>query len=242
MPPPPVRWTGLAARRGRACLLGRTGGRPGHRTREGAQLRRGRGTAAGGRGDGRRVKSHPAVVREPHLDPRVRVDVAHQPLVVDAVARPGREAGRDPRRQPAHPQQQRHRARELLAVAALVVEQEVDERIAADRRRLVVDVAVRQIPQHALHERIWGGRASGEVLRERVRGRVGTGGHHRGDVRLVGGGHGRRLTTVKRTERDLRELLRRGARLRDRQRQVIAQRDPWVGVAGRAKLGRGRVR
>ena len=41
-----------------------------------------------------------------------------------AVGAAGREAGHDPRRDPDHPQHQRHRARELLAVAGSILEQE----------------------------------------------------------------------------------------------------------------------
>ena len=84
----------------------------------------------------RRVERHPAEVVEPRLDPRVRVGVAHDPRLLALGVAAGREAGDDARRDPAHPQQERHRARVVLAVAALGVEQEAVERRAPGRDRL----------------------------------------------------------------------------------------------------------
>ena len=65
------------------------------------------GWLRGRRGGRRRVARDPAVAREPHLDPRVGVEVAHDVLVLVVVERARGEAGRDARRDAAHPQQQR---------------------------------------------------------------------------------------------------------------------------------------
>ncbi len=94
--------------------------------------------AAGGRGGGRRVERQPADARVIDLDPRVRVVVAHDVLAGLAVGRAGREAGGHARGDARHPQQQRHRARVLLAVALLGVEQEAVERVRRGRRLLGV--------------------------------------------------------------------------------------------------------
>ena len=83
-----------------------------------------------------RVERDPAEVVEPRLDPRVRVGVAHDPRVLALGVAARREARHDARRDAAHPQQQRHRAGEVLAVAALRLEQEPVERRAARRHRV----------------------------------------------------------------------------------------------------------
>ena len=70
------------------------------------------------RGRGRGIEGHPADPGEVHLDPRVGVEVAHAVLAGVAVVGAGREARHHPRRDPDHAQHQRHRAGELLAVAA----------------------------------------------------------------------------------------------------------------------------
>ena len=59
-----------------------------------------------------------------------------------AVERAGREARRDARGDAAEAQQQRHRARELLAVALAPAEEEVRERGIAAPRVLGVRVAL----------------------------------------------------------------------------------------------------
>ena len=64
------------------------------------------------------------MVPTPDLDPRVRVEVAHAVLLRLGVVGARREAGRDARGYPEHPKHQRHRARELLAVADPVPEEE----------------------------------------------------------------------------------------------------------------------
>ena len=87
---------------------------------------------------GRRVERQPPVAVEPDLDPRVRIRVGDRPaalvlvevsMVKPAATRAGIEI----------PEHQRHRAREVLAVAA-VSGQEGDERrrAFAHRRRLVI--------------------------------------------------------------------------------------------------------
>ena len=205
--------------------------------------------AAAGRGDRRRrVKPHPAVVREPHLDPRVRVDVGHVPLAGGAVVGARREAGRDPRRHPAHPQQQRHRAGELLAVALLVREQEGRERVVGQRWVLVVGVAVRQVAQHVLDERV---RASLTRRRGAARAayaaRVRRVGHQPADARSgaparhpAAGASSSARGTDRRSPRVYCSCSE--SRLGDRERQIRGQRGPWVSAAGVAELGGRRVR
>src|SRR4029077_2959275 len=76
------------------------------------------------RGETRRgVDRHPTMAGEPHLDPRVRVVLAHYRLVEDRVVIPGRVAGGQARRDAEASQHQRLRGGELLAVADLRVEQ-----------------------------------------------------------------------------------------------------------------------
>ena len=120
---------------------------------------------------GRRIERDPAVVREPGLDPGMGVDVGHEPLLGRLVVGARGEPGRDPRRHSAHPQQQRHRTGELLAVASPVHEQERDQRIGGERRVLVVAELVgrREVAHHALHERVWRLGLGGERPSERVR-------------------------------------------------------------------------
>ena len=65
---------------------------------------------------GRRVERQPPVAVEPDLDPRVRSSRRPAALVLVEVS--AGEARRDAGRDPEIPQHQRHRAREVLAVAA----------------------------------------------------------------------------------------------------------------------------
>ena len=90
----------------------------------------------------RRVERDPADARVADLDPRVGVEVADHVLARLGVQRAGGEAGHDARGDAGHPQQQRHRAGVLLAVAGLGVEQEAVERRRRTRRRLGVAEAV----------------------------------------------------------------------------------------------------
>ena len=172
--PPPCRRRGRApaAPAGVDACFGRLRARLGRGTRRSATLD---GVAAARRrARRRRIERDPAVAREPRLDPGVGVDVGHEPLLGGLVVGAGGEPDRDPRRDPAHPQQQRHRAGELLAVAELVLEQERLERIGGERRVLVVAEAVgrRQVAHHPLHERVRRLGLAGERLGERVRLRV----------------------------------------------------------------------
>ena len=81
----------------------------------------------------RRVEGDPAVRRDVRLDPGVRVGVVHDELAGATVGRARGEPGRDPGGDALHPQQERHRPGELLAVALLVAEQERRERDGAGR-------------------------------------------------------------------------------------------------------------
>ena len=101
--------------------------------------------AAGGRVRRCRIEGDPPDVREVGLDPGVRVDVADDHLAALVVAGARREAGRDPRRDARHAQQERHRPGELLAVAGLLLEQERVERDVGALRRLRVAEAVREV-------------------------------------------------------------------------------------------------
>ena len=123
----------------------------------------------------RRVERDPAVAREVGLDPRVRVEVAHDVLLARVVVRAGREAGGHARRHAAHPQQQRHRTAELLAVADAIAEQERVERDLGERRRLGVARVAPHLALDAPHEVIRRGRGGREPLGERVLARVGRG-------------------------------------------------------------------
>ena len=76
---------------------------------------------------------------EPGLDPGMRVVIGHRPRAV--VPRPAREPDGDPGRYPEVPEHQRHRPGELLAVAELGADEEVDERRLPDRRRRMLVVA-----------------------------------------------------------------------------------------------------
>ena len=98
---------------------------------------------------GRRVERQPPVAVEPDLDPRVRIRVGDRPAALVLVEVSAGEARRDTGRDPEIPEHQRHRAREVLAVAA-TVRQEGDERrrAFAHRRRLVVgEVSARAEPR-----------------------------------------------------------------------------------------------
>src|SRR5215208_2770889 len=86
--------------------------------RERSRLRRGRCLRR------RRVERNPADSLEPDLDPGVGIEIAHHVLVRVCVERAGSEAARDAHRDAEHAQHQRRGAREVLAVAPLVLEQE----------------------------------------------------------------------------------------------------------------------
>ena len=119
---PPVPERPLTPRRRAGALAGRVRDQP-------AGDGRRHGAAAGRSADRGGVQRHPAVGREPDLVPGMGVGVGDLEGAGVGVPAAGREAGRHPRRHAPHPQQQRHRAGELLAVAALGREQERVERI-----------------------------------------------------------------------------------------------------------------
>ncbi len=111
------------------------------------------GVLRGGRRDGRgRVEGDPADVGEERLDPGVGVEVAHDVLAAVGVEAPGGEARGDPRGHARHPQQQRHRPGELLAVALVGVEEERVERDVALRGPLRVARALLDAAAHAADE------------------------------------------------------------------------------------------
>jgi hypothetical protein len=110
----------------------------------------------------------------------VRVEVTDDVLAQRRVEGARAEARRDARGHPAHAQQHRHRARELLAVAAPVAEQEGVERIFALRRRLVVGVAAAQVALDGQREVVRRLGAGLQALREREGPRVGRARDRRG--------------------------------------------------------------
>ena len=101
------------------------------------------GLRARGRGGRRRVQRHPAdspAYQTSTHECASRSRTTYSPALRSQ--RAGREAGRDARGHAAHAQQQRHRARVLLAVAGLGVEQEAVEVLGRRRRRLGVGEVV----------------------------------------------------------------------------------------------------
>ena len=88
---------------------------------------------------GRRVERQPPVAVEPDST-HVRIRVGDSPAALVLVEVSAGEVRRDTGRDPEIPEHQRHRAREVLAVAAIVPRQEGDERRRAfvHRRRLVI--------------------------------------------------------------------------------------------------------
>ncbi len=149
---------------------------------------------------GRGVEGHPSQTGKPRLHPGVRVVVAHHPLAGATRGLPGGEAGGHARRHPAHAQKQRHRTRELLAVAPPVLEEEALEGQEVRRRRLGVGEAVSEVELHPAHVVIRRPRPGGQAAGERVGTRVG-GAQHRARA----GGHAaqgvRRAAEVERLSR-----------------------------------------
>ena len=82
-----------------------------------------------------RVKGQPSKPRKPDLDPCMRVMVGHRPRVRIAVVRAAHESLGHARGDAEVAQHERHRTGEVLAVAALRVEDEVGERIGSRLRR-----------------------------------------------------------------------------------------------------------
>ena len=146
--------------------------------------------------------------------------------MVGRVVEARREAGRHPRRDPAHAQQQRHRAGELLAVADPVREQERLERVLPRRRLLVVGEVLLEIALDALHHVVGGRLAGGELPSQQVHPAVWRGEHR---VHIGPAGRGGRVP-----RRELHELLRlpgRGA----------GQVEGDVGLHVRARVDRRRA-
>src|SRR5204862_8293656 len=102
------------------------------------------------------------------LDAGVCVVVADDVLAARSAVGAGREAGGDAGRDAPHPQQQGHRAGELLAVSDTVGRQEAGEGNRALGRRLAVAEPVREIPLDGAHVLIRGVRAGRQAARERV--------------------------------------------------------------------------
>ena len=91
---------------------------------------------------GRRVERDPAPAGEVDLDPVMRLVIRHGPLVRIGVVAPAREPGSHASRNAEVAEHERHRAGEVLAVAALRLRDELDERRLVrrgHRRLLVVD-------------------------------------------------------------------------------------------------------
>ena len=80
----------------------------------------------------RRVEGKPAVVREPHLDPRVGVVVGDLPEIV--LVLPRDESRGDAGRNTEQSCHQGHRAGEVLAVPGLRIHHEADQRRQPRRR------------------------------------------------------------------------------------------------------------
>src|SRR5207302_1905233 len=85
-----------------------------------------------------RVERQPAVAAEPDLDPRMCVVIGDRPRARALVVGPAREADGDARRDAEVAEHQRHRAREVLAVAALRLHDEADERWRSRLRWMLV--------------------------------------------------------------------------------------------------------
>ena len=85
----------------------------------------------------RRVEGQPPVAGEPGLHPGMGFVVGDGPHAAFGVVRPAREADGDAGRDAEVPEHQRHRAREVLAVARARLRDEADECTARCGRRLV---------------------------------------------------------------------------------------------------------
>ena len=158
----------VAAGRALRCRRCRCESAPRPRRRAPRWWRRSRSTATA---PGRRwewVERHPADPLEVDLDPGVGVEVAHPVLAGVAVVGARREPGRHAHGDPGHPEQERHRPRELLAVAHPVLEQERRERHVAARRPLAVPVLALEVVLDRLHGVVRGLRARGELERQPV--------------------------------------------------------------------------
>ena len=114
----------------------------------------------------RRVVRSPRAV-DPGLDPGVRVLLPHDVLARDRAPLGDAVAGDEPRGDAARAREHRHGRRKVGAVAELLLEEEVEERIvhlAEERERVMVVVV------EALHERVElvlvGGNARGPFARE----------------------------------------------------------------------------
>ena len=79
----------------------------------------------------RGIEGQPAMPGEPGLDPGVGIVIGHRPRAV--LPRSAREPDGDPGRNAEVPEHQRHRSGELLAVAELRANEEVDERRLPER-------------------------------------------------------------------------------------------------------------
>ena len=224
------------ATRGAAPLARRVRDQPaGGGRRHGAAA--GRSARRGG------VERDPAVGREPDLVPGVGVGVGDLEGAGVGVVAAGREAGGDPHRHAPHPQQQRHRSGELLAVAELGLEQERVERILGARRPLVVAEAVAgaQVGHHLADELQLVVRLRREPLRQRIRLAIRRSLHVLRRRRPgLGGEHGAIRGRMEARELDREPLA---AARRDRHRQIAAQRLPRVRQRRRgAELSVGRLR
>ncbi len=161
----------------------------------------------------------------------MRVDVAHDVLAPLGVQDAGREAAGDARGHAAHAQQQRHRARELLAIAGAVAQQEVGERRAAGRRRLAVAKSALEVAldRADVRDRRRGARA--QAARERIDAPVGRRGEHAAGVVSAGADDPRYAGLVPARERDHRVTA--GPRHRNAHDVVLARQ------RGRVRGGRG---
>ena len=117
----------------------------------------------------RGIRFHPALVREPDLDPGVRVRLAHHVVAPDAPLGTHRDPLHVAGGNALRAQQHRRRRGEVLAVAGLLLEQELGQRVegaeAADLQRVTVGrLQVAQGALDALPVRACVGRERGREL------------------------------------------------------------------------------